>query len=75
MPRATVVPMLLAGFVVTVVFWWLLGHEQEVSGELRAGQRVQCVSYTPFSATENPTAFRVERSRLEHDFSLLAPHE
>jgi exo-beta-1,3-glucanase (GH17 family) len=56
-----------------VAFWWWLGREQPVPGGLADGERLQCVSYTPFRADETPVDFTVDRTRLAEDFALLAP--
>ncbi len=72
MQRCTALPVLLASLVLGLAFWWLLGREQFVPGELAPGEHLQCVSYTPFIGAENPASFHVDRERLERDLALLS---
>jgi exo-beta-1,3-glucanase (GH17 family) len=73
MSRSRGLLVLLAAVAASVAFWWLLGREQHVPGELAAGKRLQCASYTPFTGAETPMAFSVDRARLERDLAQLSP--
>ena len=57
----------------SLVFWYQAGREQQAGIGLIPGQKLQCVSYTPFAAGQSPLAGSVVDPRqIEHDFALLS---
>jgi len=74
MSRARGVVVLLVAVAASVAFWWLLGREQHVPGELATGKRLECASYTPLLGAEKPADFAgADRARIARDFAQLSP--
>ena len=57
----------------SLVFWYQAGREQQAGIGLIPGQKLQCVSYTPFAAGQSPLAGSVVDPRqIERDFERLS---
>ena len=71
----------LASFAVTALAvgatWWWLGAPIELpSSRLAAGQKLYCVSYTPFRGGQSPLVegTRAEPRQIEEDLALLSKY-
>ena len=71
----------LASFAVTALAigatWWWLGAPIELPlSPLAAGQKLYCVSYTPFRGGQSPLVegTRAEPGQIEEDLALLSKH-
>jgi exo-beta-1,3-glucanase (GH17 family) len=55
-------------------FWYWLGRPLAVADALPAGQRLECVSYTPFLRDQSPLRppFVITREQVDRDFALLS---
>ncbi len=59
--------------VLSLAFWYQAGREQQAGIGWVSGQKLQCVSYTPFVAGQSPLASSVvEPRQIERDFALLS---
>ena len=71
----------LASFAVTALavgaIWWWLGAPIELPpSPLAAGQKLYCVSYTPFRGGQSPLVegTRAEPRQIEEDLALLSKY-
>jgi exo-beta-1,3-glucanase (GH17 family) len=74
MPRAFGLFAGAAGLVLAA--WWWLGLAVEMpTSPLDRGEKLHCVSYTPFRGAQNPLTphTKVEPWQIEEDFARLAP--
>jgi glucan 1,3-beta-glucosidase len=74
MPRAFGLFAGAAGLVLAA--WWWLGLAVEMpASPLDRGEKLHCVSYTPFRGAQNPLTphTKVEPWQIEEDFARLAP--
>ncbi len=67
--------LVLASLALTL-FWFLQGRAQLLPDAVAVGQRLQCVSYSPFDKDQSPLAqpFQLRAERIDADFELLARH-
>jgi glucan 1,3-beta-glucosidase len=74
MPRTFGLFAIAAGMVLTA--WWWLGLPVRMPAPpLDPGEKLHCVSYTPFRGSQNPlnSQTKVEPWQIEEDFARLAP--
>lgn len=65
---------LLVALLALAAFWYQQGRPQPLADALVAGQRLQCVSYSPFDKDQSPLLqpFQLRTERIDADFALLA---
>jgi exo-beta-1,3-glucanase (GH17 family) len=74
--KAIAWPLGLFAAAAIVAIWWWLGRPIVMPpGALGAAEKLQCVSYAPFRADQNPLAAgtHVEAWQIEEDLTRLAP--
>ena len=73
--RFAVALLLLSVVAAIVAFWWWLGASVAMpESPLAPGEKLACVSYTPFRGRESPldVSTRVDPARVEDDLARLA---
>jgi glucan 1,3-beta-glucosidase len=73
---ARVLSLLAAATCIIFTAWWWLGLPVRMpASPLHSGEKLHCVSYTPFRGSQNPLTpqTKVEPWQIEEDFARLAP--